>query len=48
MDNFPPEKILEITEGIQRKANPNGDLKNLKELLIVNDGKIIGVFGEEK
>ena len=48
VDNFPPEKILEITEGIQRKANPNGDLKNLKELLIVNDGKITRVFGEEK
>ncbi len=48
VDNFPPEKILEITEGIQRKANPNGDLKNLKEILIVNDGKITRVFGEEK
>ena len=48
VDDFPPEKILEITEGIQRKANPNGDLKNLKELLIVNDGKITRVFGEEK
>ncbi|WP_342566700.1 T7SS effector LXG polymorphic toxin [Psychrobacillus sp. FSL K6-4046] len=48
VDNFPPEKIFEITEGIQRKANPNGDLKNLKELLIVNNGKITRVIGEEK
>lgn len=41
-------KNLEITKDIQRKANPNRDLKNLKELLIVNDGKISRVFGEEK
>ena len=48
VDICPPEKIHEITEGFQRKANPNGDLKYLKELLIVNDGKITRVFGEEK
>ncbi|MGG3308457.1 hypothetical protein ABER23_13615 [Paenibacillus lautus] len=45
LDNFAVEKISEITEGILRKANPNGDLKSLKELIIVNDGKITRVFG---
>ncbi len=45
LDGFTPEKITEITEGILRKANPNGDLKNLQELLIVVDGKIIRIFG---
>ncbi|WP_353049612.1 hypothetical protein [Paenibacillus sp. ISL-20] len=45
LDNFAVEKISEITEGILRKANSNGDLKSLKELIIVNDGKITRVFG---
>lgn len=45
LDGFTSEKITEITEGILRKANPNGDLKNLQELLIVVDGKITRIFG---
>ncbi|MFD0588492.1 hypothetical protein ACFQZE_10800 [Paenibacillus sp. GCM10027627] len=45
LDQFPPEKVIEIIQGILRKANPNGDLKNLKELLIVKDGKITRAFG---
>lgn len=45
LDGFTPEKITEVTEGILRKANPNGDLKNLQELLIVVDGKITRIFG---
>lgn len=45
LDGFTPEKITEVTEGILRKANPNGDLKNLQELLIVVDGQITRVFG---
>ncbi|WCF07261.1 hypothetical protein NDS46_23465 [Paenibacillus thiaminolyticus] len=48
LDQFSPEKVTEITQGILRKTNPNGDLKNLKELFIVNDGNIIQVFGGEK
>lgn len=39
LDNFAVEKISEITEGILRKANSNGDLKSLKELIVVNDEK---------
>ncbi|OMD44969.1 hypothetical protein BSK65_29880 [Paenibacillus odorifer] len=45
LDGFTSEKITEITEGVLRKANPNGDLKNLQELLIVVDGKITRIFG---
>nr|WP_195724438.1 hypothetical protein [Paenibacillus monticola] len=45
LDDFTPEKVTEIVKGILRKANANGDLKNLTELFIVKDGKIIRVFG---
>ncbi|WP_025716319.1 hypothetical protein [Paenibacillus sp. 1-18] len=45
LDQFPSEKVAEIIQGILRKANPNGDLKNLKELFIVKDGEITRVFG---
>ncbi|MGG2921565.1 hypothetical protein ABEO71_20720, partial [Brevibacillus parabrevis] len=45
LDQFPSEKVTEIIQGILRKANPNGDLKNLKELFIVKDGEITRVFG---
>lgn len=45
LDGFTSEKITKITEGILRKANPSGDLKNLQELLIVVDGKITRIFG---
>lgn len=45
LDQFAPEKVTEITQGILRKGNPNGDLKNSKELFIVKDGKITRVFG---
>lgn len=45
LDQFPSEKVTEIIQGILRKANPNGDLKNLNELFIVKDGEIIRVFG---
>lgn len=45
VDQFPSEKVAEIIQGILRKANPNGDLKNLKELSIVKDGEITRVFG---
>ncbi|WP_248064012.1 WXG100 family type VII secretion target [Paenibacillus silvae] len=48
LDNFPNEKVTEIIETILRKANPNGDLKRLEELLLVKDGKITRVFGGEK
>jgi len=47
-NGIPYNKNLEITKNIQRKANTNRDLKNLKELPIVNNGKITRVFGEEK
>ncbi|WP_182914856.1 hypothetical protein [Paenibacillus thiaminolyticus] len=45
LDNFPVEKVAEITETILRKANPNGDLKRLEELILVKDGRITRVFG---
>ncbi|MFS0558039.1 late control protein [Brevibacillus sp. 179-C9.3 HS] len=45
VDQFPSEKVTEIIQGILRKANPNGDLKNLKELFIVKDGEITRGFG---
>ncbi|ANY70514.1 hypothetical protein BBD42_02480 [Paenibacillus sp. BIHB 4019] len=45
LDQFPSEKVAEIIQGILRKANPNGDLKNLKELFIVKEGEITLVFG---
>lgn len=48
LDNFPGEKIAEITGTILRKANPNGDLKRLEELISVKDGTITKVFGGEK
>ncbi len=48
LDNFPDEKIAEITGTILRKANPNGDLKRLEELISVKDGTITKVFGGEK
>lgn len=45
LDNFPDEKVAEITETFLRKANPNGDLKRLEELIPVKDGRITRVFG---
>ncbi|WP_342547018.1 hypothetical protein NST69_20885 [Paenibacillus sp. FSL P2-0089] len=45
LDGFTSEKITEITGKIIRKANPNGDLKNLQELLIIVDGKITRIYG---
>ncbi|WP_341184745.1 CdiA C-terminal domain-containing protein [Paenibacillus sp. FSL H7-0756] len=45
LDNFPNEKVTEIINTLLRKANPNGDLKRLEELILVKDGKIIRVFG---
>ncbi|WP_341347215.1 hypothetical protein [Paenibacillus sp. FSL H3-0469] len=45
LDQFPSEKVAEIIQGILRKANSDGDLKNLKELFIVKDGEITRVFG---
>ncbi|WP_328284497.1 CdiA C-terminal domain-containing protein [Paenibacillus tarimensis] len=45
LDNFTDEKVAEITETILRKANANGDLKRLEELLLVRDGKITRIFG---
>lgn len=45
LDGFSTEKVDEIIETIIRKANPNGDLKNLSELIIVKDEKIIRVYG---
>ncbi|MDQ0227327.1 CdiA C-terminal domain-containing protein [Metabacillus niabensis] len=45
LDNFPDEKVAEVTETILRKATPNGDLKRLEELILVKDGKITRVFG---
>lgn len=47
LDEFPTEKVSELSQGIIRKANPNGDLKNLKEILFVKDGNITRVFGED-
>jgi FlaG/FlaF family flagellin (archaellin) len=48
LDQFPSEKVAEIIQGILRKANPNGDLKNLKELFIVKDGESTRVFGGDR
>ncbi|MEJ8548508.1 hypothetical protein [Brevibacillus borstelensis] len=48
LDNFSDEKVTEITETILRKANSNGDLKRLEELLMVRNGTITRVFGGEK
>lgn len=45
LDNFPDEKVAEITETILRRTNPNGDLKRLEELILVKDGQITRVFG---
>lgn len=45
LDNFPDEKVAEITETFLRKANPNGDLKRLEELILVKDGRITRIFG---
>ncbi|MGE7825758.1 hypothetical protein [Paenibacillus sp. NPDC093718] len=45
LDDFPDEKVAEITETFLRKANPNGDLKRLEELILVKDGRITRVFG---
>ncbi|WP_017690453.1 WXG100 family type VII secretion target [Paenibacillus sp. PAMC 26794] len=47
LDEFPTEKVSELSQGIIRKANPTGDLKNLKEILFVKDGNITRVFGED-
>lgn len=45
LDEFSDEKVDEIIQTVLRKATPNGDLKNLKELIIVRDGKIMRVYG---
>jgi len=45
LDDFPQEKVNEIIDTVLRKANVNGDLKRLEELLLVKDGKITRVFG---
>ncbi|WP_405155355.1 hypothetical protein [Paenibacillus sp. FSL K6-0108] len=47
LDEFPTEKVRELSQGIIRKANPTGDLKNLKEILFVKDGNITRGFGED-
>ncbi|WP_155619437.1 hypothetical protein [Paenibacillus macerans] len=44
LDDFNVDDIGDLKQGILRKANPNGDLKNLKELLVVKDGKITRWF----
>ncbi|WP_244908276.1 hypothetical protein [Paenibacillus campinasensis] len=33
LDGFTSEKITEITEGILRKANPNGDFKEFTRII---------------
>ncbi|MED0706054.1 PAAR-like protein [Aneurinibacillus aneurinilyticus] len=48
LDDFPDNKVVEVTETIFRKVNPNGDLKRLEELLIVKDGTITRLFGGKK
>lgn len=43
LDDF-EGNVDDLVKAIKRKANPNGDLKRLEELLIVKDGKIIDIF----
>ena len=45
LDNFPDEYVAEITETILRKANPDGDLKRLEELILVRNGRVTRIFG---
>ncbi|MEC0105615.1 hypothetical protein P4H27_01515 [Paenibacillus taichungensis] len=44
LDDFNPSDIDILKQEILRKANPNGDLKYLQELLVVKDGKITRWF----
>ncbi|WP_297430328.1 polymorphic toxin-type HINT domain-containing protein [Clostridium sp.] len=44
LDDYPAEEIQKVYDAILRKTNENGDLKNLKELLVVMDGKITRLF----
>ncbi|MGG5343290.1 hypothetical protein [Enterococcus sp. AZ192] len=41
LDGYSTNKVNEILGMIQRKANPNGDLKRLTEILVTKDKKII-------
>jgi hypothetical protein len=40
--------MTNIIETILRKADPNGDLNRIVELILVKDGKITRVFVGEK
>ncbi len=44
LDDFNPSKVDMLKQEILRKANPNGDLKYLQELLVVKDGEITRWF----
>jgi hypothetical protein len=44
LDDFNPSDIESLKQEILRKANPNGDLKYLQELLVIKDGKITRCF----
>ncbi|MFE6077497.1 hypothetical protein ACFVQB_23820 [Paenibacillus sp. NPDC057886] len=44
LDDFNPSDLDILKQEILRKANPNGDLKYLQELLVVKDGKITRWF----
>ncbi len=46
LDDFESIKITELTNVIIRKANPNGDLKRLREMIIISNGKVSKIFGE--
>lgn len=44
LDDFNPSDIESLKQEILRKANPNGDLKYLQELLVIKDGEITRWF----
>jgi len=46
LDDFNLSDIDILKQEILKKANPNGDLKYLQELLVVKDGKITRWFGK--
>ncbi|WP_339834135.1 WXG100 family type VII secretion target [Paenibacillus sp. FSL R7-0272] len=47
LDGFTEARVAEVSQKIIGKTNPNGDLRRLKELFIIREGKIEHLFWRE-
>ncbi|MGC6767890.1 CdiA C-terminal domain-containing protein [Enterococcus sp. LJL128] len=47
LDGFDQQVVDNLIEAIHRKANPNQDLKRLKEVIFVKDRQVNQVFWRE-